>query len=323
MQIDFRRGYSIYIKKPEDLVIAAPHSGPSVNSAIARDDHSDTLASYLWGSTGGKLIISNISRNRLLGVDLNRDIPASKIAIENYKVFELGVDQEKIHEYMKKYAFVASSDDDYETRLRIYQNFWSEIENGRIIVLIHRAFNRLKTAPSIMDVIVFGENKNLKQHITEVVAKLNSKYFNFLQSVEKDYKQSIMSETKRAVLDILFNYNRFDLNNMGLTKRKTIELDIEKMKKYASPVLVEDLRRNFTPQNFISATENALSRMNLPQITLESVHDGSLAHGPKRKLFPSNKIVIEVESSQFLSFWHPQIGAKILRDLIDELWYYE
>ncbi|MBI4155538.1 hypothetical protein HY498_05650 [Candidatus Woesearchaeota archaeon] len=319
MFIDFKKGYSIYIKKPEDLVIAAPHSGPSINSPIARDDHSDTLASYLWNEVGGKLVLSNISRNRLFGVDLNRDIPALKIALENYKIFELGIDLEKIDAYMKKYAFVAYSEEDYERRLRIYQNFWSEIENGRIIVLIHRAFNRLKTAPSIMDIIIFGENKNLRSYVTEAISKLNSKYYKFLQFIENDYKQAIIAETKRFILDIMFSYNSFNLNNIGIIKRKAIELDIEKMKKYASPVLVEDLRRNFTPQNFIKITENALSRMGLPQITLESVHDGSLAHGPKRKLFPSEKIVIEIESTQFLSFWHPQIGSKILRDLIEEL----
>ena len=142
MIVDFKKGYSIYIKKPEELVIATPHSGPSIFSPVARDEYSDTLASYLWGEVGGKLIIANISRNRLIGIDLNRDIPTQKDAIENYKVFELSVDQEKIHEYMKRYAFVASSWEDYERRLRIYQNFWSEVELGNIIVLIHRAFNR-------------------------------------------------------------------------------------------------------------------------------------------------------------------------------------
>ncbi len=318
MNLDFKKGYSVYTKKSENLVIVTPHSGPSILSPVARDEYSDTLGSYLWKEIDGKLIIANISRDRLLGIDFNRDIPKLKSALDNYKVFESGVDQEKIHEFTKKYAFVASSEGDYDMRLRIYQNFWSEVETGKVIILVHRAFNRLKTLPSIMDIILFGDEK-LKNKVNEIITKLNSKYYYFLQSVEKDYKQAILSETRRFILDILMNNGGFSLDKMGVTKRKTIEKDIEKLKKYASPVLVEDLRRNFNPHNFITATENALLRVGIPQITLEAVHDGSLAHGPKRKLFPSNKIVIEVESTQFLSFWHPQIGAKILRDLISDV----
>ena len=170
-----------------------------------------------------------------------------------------------------------------------------------------------------MDIIVFGENHRLKEKINEIILRLNSKYFNFLQTVERDYKQSILFETRRIILDILMNNGSFSLDKIGVIKRKAIEKDLESIKKYASPVLVEDLRRNFTPHNFITATENALSRVGMPQITLESVHDGSLAQGPKRKLFPSSKIVIEIESTQFLSFWHPQIGAKIIKDLISDV----
>ncbi len=317
MDLDFKRGYSVYTRKLHNLVITTPHSGPSMFSPVARDDYSDTMASYLWGDIGGKLIIANITRNRLLGVDLNRDIPPLKSAIEHYSIFESEVDQEKIHEYMKRFAFVASSEDDYERRLRIYQNYWSEVESGDTIMLIHRAFNRLKTLPSIMDIIILG-NERLRDKFSGIITKLNNKYYNFLKTVEKDYKQATLIETRRFILDILMN-SEFDMDKMGLIKRKAIEKDLIKMKRYASPVLVEDLRRNFTAENFINATENALSRVGMPQITLETVHDGSFAHGPKRKLFYLNKVVIEVEATQFLSFWHPQVGAKILRDLISDV----
>ena len=60
--------------------------------------------------------------------------------------------------------------------------------------------------------------------------------------------------------------------------------------------------------------------MYIPQITIEAVHDGSLALGAYNKLFPKHdKTVIEVESNGFLNFWHPHMASKIILDVIEKI----
>ncbi|MDD5254314.1 MAG: hypothetical protein PHG05_04440 [Candidatus Nanoarchaeia archaeon] len=320
MECRFKKGYSVYEKIGKEMILICPHSGPALQSVSARDDNSETIASLVWESLGGKLVVSNISRNRLFGVDFNRDIPPLKTATNSYDFFSNSED-DKVSSYMKKYAWVAKDEREYYEKLKIYQDFWAEVKDEKYILLIHRAFDRMKFVPSLMDITIFTEAKIQKKKVQEIISKINTKYYPFLKSIETDYKNAILAETKRMILNILrIHENSFDIHKMEKSFREILLKDLEKIERYSDKIALNRLRNNFIPGNYIEAVRYALNNVPVPEITLENVFDGSSAFGPKRKLFPvKDRIVLQVEPCLFLNFWHPQMAAKILQNIIEEL----
>src|SRR3989344_9448182 len=132
MKIDIKKGFIVY-KTEGDYVIDCPHSGPALERTTSRDDNSETVGSILWKLLGGKLIVGNLPRDRVLGIDFNRDIPSIKTALSMY---DKSNEANEFFEYRKKYAWVARDENDYEARLKIYQSFWAEVESGSKIVLV-------------------------------------------------------------------------------------------------------------------------------------------------------------------------------------------
>lgn len=318
MKVEFNRGYTVYKNSNPDLVIAAPHCGPALEVTTSRDDNSETVASLCWKKMGGTLIVSSMPRKRLWGVDFNRDIPSLKTALGAFKIFFEEKDVDKMHDYRKKYAWVALDEPDYYNRLRIYQNFWEEVSKGECILLIHRTFSRIKAVPSIMDIVTFSEWGVKENLIKEIVQEINAKYFDFFQKVEKDYKQAVSFETKRVISDILRIYGSLQPEKIAIEFKENIERDLENIKKYAKPAVVNQLEKEFTPHHFIEAVESALENSPTPEVTMNNVYNGALALGPKRKLFPNKgKVVIEVEPNGFINFWHPHIAADIINDIVN------
>lgn len=319
MRIEFKKGYTIFKKGNQEIAFITPHSGPAIGSPVNRDDHSETVAGLCWEEIGGTLIISHTSRNRVYGVDFNRYIPNLKKALEMFNVFLEDKEEDKIYNYKKKYAWVAKDEKDYYERLKIYQNFWMDAGISKYIVLIHRAFPKIKAVPSIMDIITFSEKGVDAGLIKKIIEEINSKYFDFFGKIAPDYKQAIIFETRRYVLNLLRIYEHFNPTEMSLSAKENIEKDLEKVTKYADKISLNRLKQ-FTPDNFLNAVKHALEHIPMPQVTIESVHNGSLALGPYNKLFPQrDKVIIEVESNGFLNFWHPHMAAKILKDIIMRL----
>ena len=321
MKIDFKRGYTIYRNSGgKGIMFVAPHSGPALASPVTRDDHSETVAMRCLELIGGKLVVSSITRDRMFGVDFNRYIPNLKTALEHHELFSEDNTSTKCHKYTKKYAWVAKDEKDYYARLQIYQNFWEDVCKGKIIIFVHKNFSKIKAVPSIMDIITFSQKGIKKEIIKEIVEEVNAKYFEFFQKIAIDYKQAVISETKRSVLDMLRIYEHFNPNEMSPGRREGMEKDLKKITEYADPIALNRLKRNFTPFNFLAAVRNALDRSPLPCVTVESVHDGSLALGPVNKLFPhKDKVIIEVECNGFINFWHPHMAAKIIGDVVEKL----
>ena len=320
MEFVFKRGFLVYKDGKRNLSIACPHAGPALEQANSRDDNSETVASLCWKSIGGKLIIGNMPRKRLYGIDFNRDIPSFKLAKEYFNVFKVEKDYNKIYEFRKKYAFVSMDERDYENRLGIYQNFWDEVSESKNILLVHRAFNRMKAYPSIIDFVTFKGKGIKKKIIDKIVLKVNKKYKTFFESIEGPYKQFIYFESQRFVANIIENYKGFTFNKFSDEIKHAFLQDLEKIKRYASPYLVKRLEDNFTHHNYLECVKNALSNAPYPILTVENVFDGSLALGPERKLFPvKNKTIIEVEGSYFMNFWYTNKTAEIIRDVVDKL----
>ncbi len=319
MELKIKKGYVVYTADQKEPMFVTPHSGPALESPVYRDDNSETVASLCWKKMGGTLIIGNMSRIRSLGIDFNRDIPDKESALKHFKNFD-EEDFEKMKDFKKKYAFVAFDEKDYEERLKIYQNFWSDVEKGRYIVFIHRSFPKMSSVPSVMDVVTFKGEGIKTSLIREIVRDLNTKYYDFFQKIDKDYKQGIVSETRRMITVILNKYNSFDMSLFDSETKEIIEKDLVKVEMYGDKEVVEKLKNNFTPQTYLEAIENALKNIPEPQITIEHIFDGSKAFGPRRKLLPlKNKTILSVEPSRFMNFWHPQTTADIIIDIMSRL----
>ncbi|MBU2634466.1 MAG: hypothetical protein KJ674_04445 [Nanoarchaeota archaeon] len=320
MDFEVRKGFLIYKDKEKNHVIACPHSGPALDHPTTRDDNSETVGSLCWRELKGTLIISSMPRKRIFGVDFNRDIPPLKLALDSYKIFLENKLNEFTFEYMQKYAWVCKDENDYEQRLKIYQNFWGEIEKYDKIILIHRSFNRMKSYPSIMDFITFKSKGIKKSKIINVVKDINKKYASFFSRIEQGYKKMILFESQRFVADIIENEGEFKLSKFKPHIKSSILKDITGINRYASKYIIKRLNENFTINNYLEAIKNALDNAPPPRVTVEHVFDGSLALGPKRKLFPKKgKTIIEVESSYFMNLWYPKTAALIIKDIYYKL----
>lgn len=320
MRCNFYKGFSVWEEGFDDTVICTPHSGPALDNTTSRDDNSDTVASLLFKRTLGRLVVSNMPRKRLYGVDFNRDIPPPKEAISMFPYYEQRKYNKKLYNFISRYAFVAYDNTDYENRLKIYQNFWGEVSGAKYVVLIHRAFPRIKALPSIMDVVTFRGGGYKKKKILEIVEEVNSKYYNFLKSVENDYKKMILFEQERVLNNVISVYGSLSIKKMNVEIKEFFLKDLEKIKEYSKKEKYEGLVQEFTPQNFLDACRSALENAPFPKITIENAFKGDLAYGVKRKLLPiGDKQILEIEPSRFLNFWHPDTTAEIIHFILNKI----
>lgn len=319
MNIKFYPGFTVY-KNGKGPTYVTPHSGPALETTTSRDDNSDTVASLCWLKTGGTLIVSNIPRKRLLGVDFNRGIPPVKRALDYYEKFRRGEDHDTLYMYRKKYAWVAKDKGDYMNRLRMYQDFWNEVRKGHFIVLVHRAFTRLKAVPSVMDLSTFQGKGIDTRFLKRVIWDINKKYSEFFELTDFEYKNVVYLEQKRVINNLLRVYGDLDLKKIKADFLINIKKDMGMIMKYANKRLKERLDDDLSPQNFLLATRSALEKIGYPKITVERVFKGSLAIGPKTQLFPTkNKIIIQFEPTTFLNSWYPEEASNMIIEIVNRV----
>jgi hypothetical protein len=320
MRPEFNKGYTVYRDGKKEPFIVAPHSGPALDVVTSRDDHSETVASLCWKRLGGRLIVSSMPRERLWGIDFNRDIPKLKDALDHFDIFLNKEDVNKRYSYMKKYGWVARDENDYEKRLRIYQSFWDDVSKGECIIIVHKAFPKIKFIPSIMDITTFSGEKIKNKLVKEIVEEINGKYYYFLDKIKDDYKDAIIYESKRMILNILRVYKTLNYDKIGAIFRDSLKKDLEKINLYGDKIAKRRINNNLTPHNYLEGVKNALENMPTPQVTFENAFFGDTSFGPKRKLSPlKNKTIIQVEGSGFLNFWHPHIAAEMIKDIYEML----
>lgn len=320
MQMKFHSGFVIY-KNGKGPTYVTPHSGPALETTTSRDDNSETVASLCWMKTGGTLIVSNISRKRMMGIDFNRGIPPMKKAIAYYDKFERDEKPELLFEYRNKYAWVAKDEEDYNNRLKIYNGFWDEVRKGDFIVLVHRAISRLKAVPSAMDLTTFDSIGVDKIFLQKVVRDINSKYSDFFKQNDFEYKNIVYMEQKRIIANTLRIYGDVEMKKLESDFKTNMKKDMQAIRKYAGKKFNSRLKNDFSPQNFLLATRSALEHIDHPRITVEHVFSGKLAMGTKNQLFPSDKkrIVIQFEPTTFLNSWYPEAAANMIIEIINRV----
>ncbi len=320
MAMDVHPGFTIY-RNSEGPIFATLHSGPAVETPTSRDDNSDTVASVCWMKMGGSLVFSNLTRKRSFGIDFNRAAPSITKSVEMYDKFIKDEKKEELRNYRREYAWVAEDKKDHYERLRIYDNFWFQIKNlGNFFIFVHRKFSRLRNYPSAMDVSCFKGMGVKREIIEKIIDDVNKKYQPFFLSVEGEYKESIMLEQRRAL-------KRFGQLGIGRIRKPVTDSefnlaeDIMLIKKHAEADNVKKLEEDFSDKNFIAASKNALERMEPPKITLERIFVGDLSHAPREKFYlkemSKDKIVLEVESNQFMNYWYPETAADMINEIVN------
>ena len=98
-----------------------------------------------------------------------------------------------------------------------------------------------------------------------------------------------------------------------------IKKDMKTLKKYAHADIYEEMEKNFTEENFLKTTKNALEHIGQPMLTVEHIFHGKLAGGPRKQILGDGRTIIQLEPTSFLSFRYPHMGAKIICELIKKI----
>ncbi len=319
MRISFRRGYTVY-STPGNVTYVALHSGPALETVTSRDENSETVASLCWLKTGGKLVVSGLSRKMSFGIDFNRGIPPKRDALKLFEDFMKDENRERLFEFRKKYAWSAASEDDYKRRLGIYRSFWEEVKKGDFVVLVHRCYTRMKNVPMLMDFTSFDGKGIDKGILEEAVKEVNRKNEKFFKKIEKEYKAVTLIEQERVARTIERVYGKFVLGKRNSSDHAyNIHADMEVIRKLCPKDVFEKLSENFSPRNFLYACKKALENADTPRVTVEHVFKGLRSIGPKKQLLSKRRKVINVESTAFLNFWYPHKAAEMITDVVERI----
>lgn len=318
-EMDIQPGFIVY-KNGYGPVWVCPHSGPAFESPFDRDENSEVVASLCWMKTGGSLIISTLPRHRTFGIDFNRDAPEKDKSILLWEEFEKNPNSKRVKQFEENYAWLSKNVSDFRTRQKIYDNFWKTIRSlGNIIIFVHREHTFIPNFPSIMEIITYqGEGVN-KEIVKAIVNNINKKYENFLRGVSNHYKHTVLLEELRFIDRVKMQELKFDLKEMTYNQKRRAVKALKVIEKYADKRILQKLMKNFNERNYISAVGSVLKSNSHPIVTIENRFRGDKALKMKRLLLNKRNIVMEIESSSFINYWHPDVAKDMIIDLLDQL----
>ena len=321
MRPDFRNGFTVH-KDGGDFVFVSPHSGPALETPTARDEYSETVASLCWKKLGGTLIVSNVTRKRMWGIDFNRMKPPKDLAIKYFPLFEKDreEDREKLYDYRKKYAWVAVNEKDHRHREKIFDGFWHTVRNsGRLNVFLHRKFMRPKNFPMVMDIVNFQGKGVDTPIVKKIIENINEEYKEFFESIKNLYLSEVMVEERRIIKRMKKVFGDFSLEKAGMEYKEHLKSDLKFIKKYADKDLVKKLDDRFNQTNFLKATKSGLKNAKTPYVSLNKIFGGGLAFGPATELEMGDRIILEIELNQFIGRFFPEEASDIVNSLVDKL----
>jgi hypothetical protein len=317
--MDIQPGFIVY-KNGYGPVWVCPHSGPAFENPFDRDENSEVVASLCWMKTGGSLIISTIPRHRAFGIDFNRDAPERNTSNLLWEEFEKNPDSRRVKQFEENYAWLSKNVSDFRSRQKIYENFWKTIRLlGNIIIFIHREHTFLPNFPSIMEIITYqGEGVN-KEIVKAIVNNINKKYEDFFKDVSNHYKHTVLLEELRFIDRIKMQGSKFDIKEMSYNQKRRLGRSFKVIENYSDKKVTQNLIKNFNEKNYVSAVGSVLRKNIHPIVTIENRFRGDKALKMKKLLLNRRNIVMEIESSSFINYWHPVVAKDIIIDLLNEL----
>ncbi len=319
IKIEFRHGFTVYKSSNKEPCFVAPHCGPAFETTTSRDVNSETVASLCWMKMGGTMLISNVSRKRAMGIDLNRAVPPKPESLNCFSDFMLDRNPAKLYGYRKKYAWSAASNEDHENRNRIYHDFWDEVKRHSFIIIVHTAFTRLKAVPSLMDLVSFDSKIMDKKTLSDVIEEVNKENLHFLRRIERDYKNAVMAEQERAVVNMLRIYEQFGLDRLKGEFLENLKKDVAAIRKYLGEKAYAHLQRDFSANHFLEKCRFALEKAEYPRITMEHIFKGTGSYAPRRELSTRKRIVIQFEPVSFMNIWYPQETSDMIVSIINKI----
>ena len=318
MRTMFYNGFTVY-ENGMGPVYVVLHGGPALGAYAYRDETADTVGSFLV-EKGGTLVISNMARNRIYGIDMNRLPPSKTSAVRMYKIFLDKPFSSKAREYRQKYAWVAADEKEYEKKMRIYEKFWHTVKSyGNFFVLLHRKFSLLKNYPSIMDFSTFESKGIDKATLKIIVEKVNERHKKFFEQIHRPFMEEILTKEKQILVEAQVKRNKFDIRKLRDKYQWTFAQELKTIKQHAPPYIFDRLRSNFSMSNYMRAARVAAERCGLPCATVEQVFKARLSLGPKKQLLRANNIVLQVELDAFFNKYYPEETSTIMFEVITSI----
>ncbi|OYT57149.1 MAG: hypothetical protein DRO96_01310 [Candidatus Aenigmatarchaeota archaeon] len=318
MRARFYEGFTVY-ENGVGPVYVVLHGGPALGAFAYRDETAETVGSFLV-EKGGTLIISNMARNRIYGIDMNRLPPPKAKALGMYKIFLDKPFSANAREYRKKYAWVAIDEREHEKKKKIYERFWHTTKSyGNFFVLLHRKFSLLKNYPSIMDLSTFDSKGIDRNTLKIIVDKINERYKTFFEKLRVPFMTEVLSKEKQILIEAKLEKEKLDVKKLKDKYQWTLAEELKMIKNYAPPHVFDRVRSKFTISRYMRAARIAAERCGPPLVTVERFFKGKLSYGPKKFLVHPNNIVVQVELDAFFNKYYPDETSNIMFEIITSI----
>jgi hypothetical protein len=291
MKFTIKKGYIVIDSGKPGPLYVAPHAAIAFSKPGDYQDKDTHYIAYRLAKDGGKAVVSSITRERDIdiGIDFFRNPPPLKMSMKYYEIIRKSP-KKKSWIFRKKYAWTSKDEKDYSRKKKIYDNFWNEI--GRFdgpIFFIHRQFLNPIRHPSIIDVVPFNYEKEVK----DLVPHLNNDYQKIFRKIFPFYKKAFYFKTDC----VLFKDKMEKVVNLKMFRGKKPRIH-RRVKRFKSGVKRHPYVQITYMRNFTGA---------------------SIKKHLRKKLFPTKHPIIEFEISEFLTERFPNIAIYIIKDIIEHL----
>lgn len=308
----------IVVENGRGPIFVAPHTTQTFQRAKRGDIGTETVALLAVRELGGTAIIATLPREDI-GLDFNRLPPKSCAASKNmYEHWKKN--DETFSNYYKLYSWVCKNNEDYETKLKLYKNFWNAVERyglsrkKPLYIFLHALSARLKNLPTAIDIITKSGEWMNKDSAMKLVENLNRKYRDDLQryNVHKEDMEGEMLfwlELNDHYIDDIFGGIR---KSKGIS-REWLEEDLTKVNeilgtKYKFSQLSSKLYKKLIGR--------VIKKVRM-KITYENIYNGSTAHPVSPLLRKTNGIAVEIEAMSHLNEMHPDFVVKIIKEIVN------
>jgi len=267
----------------------APHAAIAFHKPLSNQDEGTHHIAYRLVQSGGRAIVSSITRERDIGIDFFREPPTRELALKNYRLFKERRRKET-RSFRKKYAWVARNTQEHTRKRRIFTSFWKEIaKSSGPILFIHRQYLNPIRHPSLIDIIPFNRQNKVKA----LTRAMNAKYSRLFGELLPLYKAAFEHKTRAILFKKKFSVETGEEIFEGLEPKIERRMKRFEEKLKLMPYLKLTYMRNFQGKPVRNVVKQELLDLDVP--------------------------VIHLEVSEFLTKQYPEIAAYIIKDLVGRL----
>jgi len=286
MNFEYKPHYVLYDSGKRGCLFVAPHAGIAFRKpGDYQDEGTHYIAYRLAKELGGKALISNITREKEIGVDFFRSPPSQENALKYYEQLRSGRKKDTMA-FRKKNAWVARDVAEHSLKSVIFNDFWNVIKESHVpVIFVHRQFLNPIRHPSLIDVIPFNHTKATQA----AMKRVNKKYEKVFEELFEMYKLSFEFKTRCVMFK-----GKLEKHGLAMFKKKRPKIQkrvdkfIEKTRRM--PYIRLTYKRNFKGESVREMVEQHL---------LDKDHP-----------------ILHLEISEFLTNRYPMLAVHLIRDLM-------